>query len=59
MFFASDNSGPVAPEIMAALAEANRGYAMAYGNDETTARAQSRLRDVFEAPDAVVHFVIT
>jgi len=59
MFFASDNSGPVAPEIMAALEKANIGYAMAYGNDETTARAQARLREVFEAPEAAVHFVIT
>ena len=29
MFFASDNSGPAHPEVMAALMEANSGYAMA------------------------------
>jgi len=59
MFFASDNAGPVAPEIMAAIVAENEGYAMAYGHDRTSKNAISRIREVFEAPDAVVFFVPT
>jgi len=59
MYFASDNAGPVAPEIMAALSQANQGYALGYGRDDLTKAAQNRLREVFEAPEAEVHFVIT
>lgn len=59
MIFTSDNASGAAPEIMAALAEAEAGYAMPYGNDPLTAEAQDRVRDVFEAPEAAVHFVAT
>jgi len=59
MFFASDNAGPVAPDIMAALNEVNQGYALGYGRDASAERVQSRLREVFEAPEATVHLVIT
>lgn len=59
MIFTSDNASGAAPEIMAALAEAEQGYAMPYGNDPLTARAQDRVREVFEAPDAAVYFVAT
>ena len=59
MYFASDNAGPVAPEILAALTQANQGYALGYGRDDLTKQAQDKLRDIFEAPDAEVHFVIT
>lgn len=59
MIFTSDNASGAAPEIMAAMAEAEHGYAMPYGNDEVTARAQARVREVFEAPDAAVYFVAT
>ena len=48
MNFSSDNATGIAPEIMAALAEANRGAAMAYGADPWTAAALAALRDVFE-----------
>ncbi len=54
MFFASDNGGPVHPAIMAALAAANEGDAMAYGDDALTARAIDALRRVFEAPEAEI-----
>ena len=37
MHFASDNSGPVHPKVMAALAAANDGYAMPYGADDLVA----------------------
>lgn len=59
MIFTSDNASGAAPEIMAALAESEQGYAMPYGNDPLTAEAQALVRDVFEAPDAAVYFVST
>jgi threonine aldolase len=59
MFFASDNGGPVHPAIMAALAGANGDHASGYGNDAVTHAAQDAVRRVFEAPDAMVHFVAT
>ncbi|MFC4909945.1 threonine aldolase family protein [Actinomadura gamaensis] len=36
--FGSDNHAGVHPEVMAALAEANTGYQLAYGSDEWTER---------------------
>ncbi len=59
MNFASDNTAPIPPQIMASLVRANEGYAMGYGNDPLTARVQGRIREVFEAPDAAVHLVAT
>ncbi|MEM9060726.1 MAG: beta-eliminating lyase-related protein [Pseudomonadota bacterium] len=59
MIFTSDNASGGALEIMAALAEAEAGYVMPYGNEEITARAQAKVREVFEAPDAAVYFVAT
>jgi threonine aldolase len=57
--FRSDNAAGAAPEIMAALAEANTGSALAYGADEWTARLRDTVRDVFEHPDAEVFPVIS
>lgn len=48
--FASDNYGGIAPEAWAALEEANRGHASAYGNDAWTQRAADMIREVFETP---------
>ncbi len=59
MFFASDTGSPVPAEILTALARANDGPARSYGADEVTARAQAAIRQVFEAPEATVHFVAT
>ena len=59
MFFASDNSGPVHPEVLAALATANEGYAMAYGADDIMENVRSKLREIFEAPDAAIYLVAT
>jgi threonine aldolase len=53
MNFASDNAAPVAPEIMAAIARANEGGALAYGNDAWTKRVERRFADVFERDVAV------
>jgi threonine aldolase len=53
--FASDNSAPVAPEILEAIVAANTGDAVGYGDDEWTAAALTRFREHFG--DAVdVHF---
>lgn len=59
MFFASDNSGPVHPAIMQALADANTGFAMAYGADALMDDVRDRLRALFEAPNAAVYLVAT
>lgn len=48
--FASDNTAGLAPEAWAALAEANRGAAPSYGEDEWTTRARDLLRAVFGTP---------
>lgn len=59
MHFASDNSGAVPTQVMDALVNANSGYTMAYGNDELTAKVQSEIRRIFDAPDASVFLVAT
>ena len=48
--FASDNAAGVAPEVMEALAAANDGPALAYGEDPWTAAAVATLRERFDAP---------
>ena len=53
MNFCSDNVTGVAPEIMAAIAAANTGPAMGYGNDDTTRRVQKRISELFETDAAV------
>ncbi|MEU2201552.1 beta-eliminating lyase-related protein [Isoptericola sp. NPDC019482] len=47
--FASDNYAPVHPDVLAAVAAANDGYAVAYGDDPWTARLDLRVREVFGA----------
>ena len=59
MFFASDNSGPAAPEIISAIAHANEGYAMPYGSDPGMDTVRQKIRNIFEAPDAAVYLVAT
>lgn len=56
--FGSDNQAGICPEALAALLEANRGHARAYGHDEWTARAEEAIRRVFDA-DAEVFLVFT
>ena len=48
--FASDNYAGIAPEAWAALEEANRGHAPAYGNDPWTQHAADMIRKLFETP---------
>ncbi len=53
MNFASDNTAPVCPEIIAALAQANDGWVPSYGADPLTARLTAMARDVFETEVAI------
>jgi threonine aldolase len=53
MNFASDNTATVAPQIMAALARANEGYVLGYGNDPWTKRVEKRFAEVFNCEVAV------
>ncbi|MCH7889071.1 MAG: low specificity L-threonine aldolase [Proteobacteria bacterium] len=53
MNFCSDNTTGAAPEIMAALAEANAGQTMPYGEDALTKRLTARFGEVFETDVAV------
>jgi threonine aldolase len=46
--FASDNYAGICPEAWAAMESANRGHAVAYGDDQWTARAANAFRDLFE-----------
>jgi threonine aldolase len=46
--FASDNYAGICPEAWAALAEANRGHVLAYGDDPWTAKAADLIREVFD-----------
>lgn len=59
MYFASDNSGPVHPEVMQALADVNQGYMMPYGADAPMREVEAELRRIFEAPEAAVYLVAT
>jgi threonine aldolase len=59
MNFTSDNSGPAHPFVIAALAQANEGYASGYGADAATERLTAQIRKIFEAPDAAVFLVGT
>ena len=53
MYFASDNTAGIAPPILAAIARANTGYALGYGNDEWTRRVEQRFAEIFEREVAV------
>jgi threonine aldolase len=53
MNFASDNTAPVAPDILDAIVRANQGYARGYGNDDWTAGVERRFAEIFEREVAV------
>ena len=54
--FGSDNHSGVSPEILQAIADANTGHALAYGDDEWCRRADEVFRTHFGAT-AKVYFV--
>ena len=53
--FASDNTAPVAPEIVQAMSEANEGDEPSYGDDRWTARAIALFKERF-GQDVEVYF---
>lgn len=55
----SDNSAGVAPYVLDAVTAANDGSAMAYGDDDWTARLQGRVAEVFEVDQAWVFPVVS
>ena len=59
MNFASDNAGPAHPSVWEAMARADRGHAMPYGNDPLSQDVAARLRTLFALPDAAVALVAT
>ncbi|KAF0116726.1 MAG: threonine aldolase [Rhodobacteraceae bacterium] len=59
MRFASDNTSGAAPEVLTAILKANEGYDRSYGADAAMARVTALVREIFEAPEAVVHLVAT
>jgi threonine aldolase len=54
--FASDNNAGVHPQVMEALAAANQGHVIAYGDDAYTERAVKKFREHF-GKDTEVYFV--
>ena len=54
--FASDNYSGICPEAWVAMAEANAGHEVSYGDDLWTQRAANRIREIFET-DCEVFFV--
>ncbi|MDR3476355.1 MAG: low specificity L-threonine aldolase [Devosia sp.] len=48
MNFASDNWAGATPEVMAALARHNDGFAVAYGGDDVTMAVKKRFSELFE-----------
>lgn len=54
--FGSDNHSGISPEILQAIATANVGHALAYGDDEWCQRSEALFREHF-GPQARVYFV--
>jgi threonine aldolase len=54
--FSSDNYAGAHPAVLAALGEASRGHAAAYGDDPWTARATARLSEAFGAAGVLLVF---
>src|SRR5690242_21934918 len=58
MNFASDNAAGIAPAVLDAIARANHGHALGYGNDDLTRAIERRIGELFEC-DASVFLVAT
>ncbi|MFN2532680.1 MAG: low specificity L-threonine aldolase [Pyrinomonadaceae bacterium] len=54
--FASDNNAGVHPEVLDAIAKANQGHVIAYGDDAYTARAVRQFQRLF-GDESAVYFV--
>jgi len=57
IWLSSDNAGPAAPEILAAVTAANEGYTPGYGAEDSMAAVTAQIREIFEAPEAAVYLV--
>ena len=53
MDFASDNASGASARVMAAIVDANKGFAPAYGADAMTREAEARISEIFERECAV------
>lgn len=53
MNFASDNTAPVHPQVMAALEAANAAPSMPYGNDALSRDVEAKIAAIFERPAKV------
>jgi threonine aldolase len=56
--FASDNYAGICPEAFEAMARANTGHALSYGDDAWTDRACDLIRELFET-DCEIFFTLT
>jgi len=56
-WFASDNNATAHPRVMEALARANDGHAVGYGDDPLSARAEAAVASLF-GPGALVRLVM-
>ncbi|MFH2113710.1 MAG: beta-eliminating lyase-related protein, partial [Spirochaetota bacterium] len=56
-WFASDNNATTHPRIMEALARANTGHAVGYGDDPDTSRAEQAVAALF-GEGSLVRFVL-
>lgn len=54
--FGSDNHSGFSPEVIEALVRANDSHALAYGDDEVTARLEVLIKDTF-GPQASIYLV--
>lgn len=53
MNFASDNTAPVHPQVMAAIEAANAAPSMPYGNDALSRDVEAKIAAIFERPAKV------
>ncbi|WP_135078752.1 low specificity L-threonine aldolase [Terasakiella sp. SH-1] len=53
MNFCSDNTAGVSPDILEALAKANEGPSMPYGQDDLTLKVERHFNDIFECETTV------
>ena len=54
--FASDNNAGVHPDILKAISDANKGHAIAYGDDSLTEKAKEKFKEIF-GQQTSVYFV--
>ena len=52
--FASDNAAGIHPAVLDAIASANRGHALAYGEDDWTRQVEAEFNDLFDREVSVL-----